>query len=158
MAITLTPQQLTDVTRDTTFSQTISATGNMSETIDSISISGTNIDPGITLTGATISGQYISQFNDDVYYVTKGSSDLLETPTVVTGTGNVPVNKDLIKFDTDATNFITKTYSVTVTYTEAAPPIGDGSTGSETLSITQQVDNDTDGYVTWLTTYLDENV
>lgn len=116
MSITLSTQQLTAVTRDTSFSQTISATGDAGEAINSISISGTNVDAGITLNGATISGQYINQFTDDVYYVTKGSSDLLETPTVVTGTANVPVNKDLIKFDADSTNFITKTYSVLVGY------------------------------------------
>ena len=72
MAITLSPQQLTTVTRDTSFSETISATGDDGEEINSISISGTNIDAGITLNGATISGQYINQFTDEIYYITKG--------------------------------------------------------------------------------------
>lgn len=74
MAITLSTQQLTTVARDTSFSETISANGDDGETINSISISGTNIDAGITLNGATISGQYINQFNDEIYYITKGRS------------------------------------------------------------------------------------
>lgn len=146
MAIVL--STLSDVTRDTTFTQTISATGDgalIAETINSVVISGTNVDSGITINGATISGQYNAAFNEQVHYVTKGSSDLLETPTIVSGTGNVPPNKDIIKFVTDNSSFKTKSYTVTVTY---------NTNQTETFTVSQKVNNDMDGFVSWLTGYL----
>jgi hypothetical protein len=146
MAIVL--STLSDVTRDTTFTQTISATGDgvpIAETINSVVISGTGVDSGITINGATISGQYNAAFNEQVHYVTKGSSDLLETPTIVSGTGNVPPNKDIIKFVTDNSSFKTKSYTVTVTY---------NTNQTETFTVSQKVNNDMNGFVRWLTGYL----
>jgi hypothetical protein len=148
MAITLSPLPatgLTAVTRDTNFTQTVTATGGLGETVNSVVISGTGVDSGITLNGATISGQYNAAFNEQVYYVTKGSSDLLETPTIVNGTGNVPPNKDIIKFVTDNSAFKTKSYTVTVTY---------NTSQTQTFTLTQQVNNDMNGFVSWLTGYL----
>ena len=133
------------IVRDTQFSQTIAAVGDLGEVINSVVVSGTNIDSGITISGDVISGKYVEAFNDKVHYVSKGSSDLLETPEVVVGAGNVPPNKDIIKFETDSTSFVTKTYTATVTYNTST---------TQSFTFTHQVNNDFDGLITFLTNYL----
>lgn len=117
MAITIPqPQSAREFARNKKFRQTISPTCTEGEVIESISINGNNVDLGVICSEAVIEGEYTSQFNEEVHYVSKGSSDLLETPTVVTGIENVPPNKDIIKFTTDTTISVEKTYEVIVTY------------------------------------------
>jgi hypothetical protein len=144
MAITISPEEST-VNRDTDFSLTISASGDSEELIESVAISKNFDDDEVIIEGATASGQHTTAFEDVLKYVSKGSSDKIESPTTVIGTGNIPPNQDLFSFICDTASEIERTYNVTVTH-------DGGSTSSFTHTVT--VNNNLDGYVTWITNYV----
>ena len=84
-------------------------------------------------TTVTISGQHRTGFGaDSVKYVEKGSSDLLQTPTIIYDIGSTPPNKDVFEVNQDTTPGITRTYTVTVTHT----------LGSSVFNFSQFVRND----------------
>lgn len=143
MAITISPEEST-VNRDSDFSLTISASGDAEELIESVTVSKNFDDDVVTIDGATVSGQHTTAFEDVLKYVSKGSSDKIESPTTVIGTGNMPENKDLFSFICDTAKSITRTYSVTVVHDQ----------GTDVLTHTVTVNNDLDGYVTWITNYV----
>lgn len=86
----------------------------------------------------TISGIHKTAFSaDEIRYVEKGSSDLLQTPTILYNISDVPPNKDLYYMDQDPADFVVRTYTVDVVSTLS----------SATLIFTQTVINDvTVGY------------
>ena len=59
---------------------------------------------------------YYSGFSDNAVYVSKGSSNKKETPTVVNSLDALPPNKDLYEFNQDSTASITVTYTIDVEY------------------------------------------
>jgi hypothetical protein len=144
MAIQITPTVLPAAKRDTDVSYDISITPTAGEEIYSITITKNFDDHGIDTFGSSIYGRYVNQFRDSITYVSKGSSDLLEDPETVIGTGNMPFGKDVIGFVCDTTKESNVTYTVTVTH----------DSGTETATITQKVNNDFDGYIKWLKDYL----
>ena len=84
-------------------------------------------------TSVTIYGEHHTGFpGDTVKYVEKGSSDLLQTPTIIYNIGDTPPNKDVYEVNQDPTPGITRTYTVTVNYT----------TGSTKFDFSQYVRND----------------
>lgn len=82
-------------------------------------------DVGITITttdsSITISGSYEEQFNDRGEYVSKGSSNKIEEPTVFTNIIDLPPNQDLYEYIQDPKPQEIITYSVTITYNQVAP-------------------------------------
>lgn len=84
-------------------------------------------------TSVTISGQHRTGFPSDVVkYVEKGSSDKLQTPTIIYDIGSTPKNKDVYEVNQDPTPGITRTYTVTVNHT----------LGSDQFNFSQYVRND----------------
>lgn len=134
--------ELTSVIRSGTFSQTISFTGDASETISSANgvknFTDANVFVSNSTSSVTISGNHTTAFTqDEIKYVDKGSSDLLQTPTVITRFDQVPLNKDLFQVNQDPSSGITRTYTVVVTH----------SLGVNTFTFSQVVNNDvTTGY------------
>jgi len=120
--ITLSPTTLPDVMRNTSFSTVITITPEAGETINTISVTPSAVDNHITITTSTVdstvtlSGMYFSGFNDNAKYVSKGSSDRLETPTIVNSLDALPPNKDLFEFNQDGAASITIDYLISVKY------------------------------------------
>ena len=136
MTVTVSPLTLPTVERFQTFSTTISVSVDVG-TITSVEFDKDFIDPEITVSNSTstltVSGKHTTAFDgDEIIYVEKGSSDKLQTPSVVTSLANVPANKDLISVSQDPSEIKTRTYTANVNHTG----------GSETFTITQIVDND----------------
>lgn len=126
--------QIADTTRATrTVNATITAVSDdISETIETVSATLEQSEPGVTITNGvssvSITGKYIDPFDDVFTYVEKGSSDLIETPKVVVSVRNMPPNKEFYNLDQDTraesirnytvrikTNMSTYTFSVTHT-------------------------------------------
>jgi len=118
--ITLDPITLSSVIRNTAMSKTITVTPEEGETINTISVTSSIPDTHITITTLddtiTISGMYYSGFNDVSKYVSKGSSNILEAPTIVNSIDALPPNKDLYEFNQDGVASITVTYTIDVKY------------------------------------------
>lgn len=134
---------LPEVDRYQYFSTTISfSSSDANVSITSAKCVKNFVDANVVVSNGTssvtISGAHWTGFNsDEVKYVEKGSSDLLQTPTVLNSIGNTPPNKDVYEVNQDPTEGITRTYTVTVTYTG----------GSSNFNYSQYVRNDvTVGY------------
>lgn len=116
----LSPTTLSSVTRNTAMTKTITITPEEGETINSVSVTSSLPDTHITITAVddtiTISGMYYSGFNDTSIYVSKGSSNKLETPTVVNNLDALPPNKDLYEFNQDGRGSISVIYTINVKY------------------------------------------
>ncbi len=117
--------ELSSVIRNTTFSAltnsvVLDPTAGVVETVSAVTITADISDSGITLatslSAVTVSGSYLGLFNDYGEYVSKGSSDLIETPTEFTNIDNLPPSKDFYLFEQDTADSKTVTYTVTVTY------------------------------------------
>ncbi len=150
MPITITPTTTPDVDRDVNFSISISATGSP-EVIESVTVTASTADSGVTITNgttsSTISGAYTDLFTDSITYITKGSSDLIETPTTVIGTGNVPEGKTVINLVNDRTARKTITYNISVV----------SDTGTNSFTLDQDITNDGEAAANWLTSYIERN-
>lgn len=117
--------KLPDVIRNTDFgtlSNNIIVTddGSIIETVTNVDVIVDKQDSGITLSNTlssiTISGSYEDQFNDEGEYVSKGSSNLIEDPTIFQSISDLPPNQDLYQFEQDPKNKETITYNVSITY------------------------------------------
>lgn len=94
---------------------------------------------------ATISGQYGSEvFNHYVHYVSSGSSDKLEIPTIVL-MQDVPNYKEVFKIDADIIPSILVTITATATF-------DDSSTGIATYIY--KINNTSSALSNWITDYL----
>lgn len=133
---------LTPVVRNENFSQTITFTADALEVISSANCVKNFVDSSITVANGVstvvISGEHTTAFlADEVKFVEKGSSDLLQEPSVLNNFADVPADKDLFEVNQDPSEGKTRTYTVTVTH----------SAGSNTFVFSQFVDNDvTVGY------------
>jgi hypothetical protein len=120
--ITLSPTTLSAIRRNTSFSTVITITPEEGETINTISVTPSVVDNHITITTSaedstvTLSGMYVSGFHDTAKYVSKGSSNRLEVPTVVTSLDLLPPHKDLFEFNQDGASSITIDYVISVKY------------------------------------------
>lgn len=140
MTITSTPAaQIPSVSRFDTFSTTISFTDTVTSTDPvtglpvtttgtilsancaknftdaDILISNGTIENSMTV---TISGIHKTAFlNDELRYVEKGSSDKLQTPTIVYNILDMPPNKDLYYLSQDDTYSVTRSYTIRVVST-----------------------------------------
>ena len=131
---TASPSVLSPVTVGETFTVTVTVVPGQYETVSSVtgSLSGTPLEPGITVTGGstsiTISGKHQNTFTDIFQYTEPGQSDLTVTPTTVTGRGNVPSDKNLFDLNQDKRKSEIRTYNLVVN-------------GNTTLTVTQEVLN-----------------
>jgi hypothetical protein len=136
-----------------TVNATITALGDEMESNIIVSASSTGIsEPGITVTSgpilATIIGKYVDPFLDTFKYVSKGSSDKIESPTIIVGVQNMPSKKELYDLNQDTRQFETKTYQITVNYDdEFLVP------GTETFTVTQKILNDLESIRSFIDTY-----
>ena len=125
MAISLSLATLPATSRTSrSVSSSVVATAD-SETISSISgvLLGVSEQVNIVATAddtLSISGTYADPFDDKFTFISKGSSDKKETPSIISGVSNVPANKDLFKVEQDTTEKRTKTYLITQIYTNTA--------------------------------------
>lgn len=119
-----------------------------SETISSISgvLLGVSEQVNIVATAddtLSISGTYADPFDDKFTFISKGSSDKKETPSIISGVSNVPANKDLFKVEQDTTEKRTKTYLITVQH----------DTEQTTFEITHDIENEFAGIYSFMSNY-----
>jgi hypothetical protein len=130
---TASPSILPPVNLNDNFSVTVTIVPGALEIVSSVSgvLSGSPSEP-ITVssgtTSVTISGKHQNTFVDVFTYTEKGETDLTQTPTIVTGIGNVPDKKNLYDLKQDLRKSEIRTYTLTVN-------------GSQTLTVTQEVQN-----------------
>jgi hypothetical protein len=143
--------EISSVVRGKQFTRTISATPSVGETIVSVTATlndekeiGISITPGTSQ--VTISGKYLTGFTDSASYISKGSSDQLETPIVVSNLSDIPKGKELFKYEQDPISSITKDYTVIVSL--------QGGNSSE-YSLTHEVKNDISTGTNFVYTYFD---
>jgi hypothetical protein len=140
------PSILTPVVIGESFTVTINVEADMFETISSVSgsLSGSPLEPGITITSSTstvtISGKHEFTFTDTFKYTEPGESDLISTPTTVISRGNVPPNKNLFELSQDQRQSQTRTYNIIVN-------------GSSTLTVTQEVLNPLEAMRSFMANY-----
>lgn len=140
--------QIEDTTRAVrTVDATITASASDGEIINLVDCIG---EPGLTITpgttSVTIFGKFTDPFVDTFKYVSKGSSDIVEEPTIVVGVANVPRDKELYDLSQDRKLFELKTYTVIVTYDD---------TQTEQFIVTQKILNDLEGIRSFMDTYYD---
>ena len=96
----------------------ITASGDAGEVFESVTASLNINEPNIriipSVNSVAILGTYIDPFEDKFKYVNKGSSDKIETPTIVTGVANMPKNKEMYELQQDTRAESIKTYTVVV--------------------------------------------
>jgi hypothetical protein len=138
---------LNGVDRFSNFSETITFTANASENIFSSNCTKNFVDSNVIVTNGvssiTISGYHNTAFSIgevfyEIKYVEKGSSDLLETPTVLTNNvrppfSDIPDNKDVISVGQDQTEPKIRTYYANVT----------SNVGVTSFTFFQRINNDT---------------
>jgi hypothetical protein len=148
MAVSLSLTTIPKTTRTSkSVSSTVVATGSP-EVISSISgiLLGQAEQVTIQSTGVdtlSIIGTYNDPFNDTFTYVSKGSSDKIESPSTISGVSNVPPKKDLFKIGQDTSAKQTKTYSITVKH----------DLGQDTFQITHDIENEWEGIRSFMTNY-----
>lgn len=131
--------KLSDVTRNTNFNTEtnliiLDDTVGVVETVKEVIVVPDKTDIGVnistSLSDISIGGIYLQQFSDYGEYVSQGSSDKLEDPTIFNDIGSLPPNKSFYMFEQDQTRSKTVTYTVTIKYdkettvanTPPAPP------------------------------------
>jgi hypothetical protein len=127
------PSILPPVNLNDNFSVTVTIVPGPLENVSSVSgvLSGSPselITVSSGTTSVTISGKHQNTFVDVLTYTEKGETDLTQTPTIVTGIGNVPDKKNLYDLKQDLRKSEIRTYILTVN-------------GSQTLTVTQEVRN-----------------
>lgn len=152
MAISYTPELLSPATRGVNFSMSISFSGDEDETVTSVvaTLEGEQDEIVITSSSSsfTVSGKYISGWQDVFTYVEAGESDKTDTPKSAINIANMPDQKNLYDLAQDQTESIIRTYNVTVEYDSL---VGPG--GSSTFSIPHQVNNNLDAMKIFMAEY-----
>ena len=123
--------------------------GDEDEVIESVTCTVSGSQPDIvistTLESVSITGTYLDPYEDVFTYVEKGSSNLLQTPSVVSGVANLPPQKDFFDLDQDTRNFVTVTYSVEVVH----------DLGTDNFELTQNIYNEWDAIYNVIDNYYD---
>ena len=144
------PNSLLDVSRDTDFSQTITASSNLGETIISVTATLDEEDSGIVITpgatSVTLSGKHTIGFSDFAKYITKGSSDKIEDPSEINKLSEIPENVDLFEYAPSPIGSLTKNINVLVTTT----------LGVFEYPLTQEVNNNVEEFTRYIHNYYSE--
>jgi len=154
MSVSISPdEELASVYPLTQFTRTVTATYTGDDEQNDITLVDAvlegnqdfiTITPGET--SVTISGQYADPFLNIFTYVTRGSSDLLETPVSVEGTENLPDAVDWYNLNQDQQLSVTRTFTIKVY-------LNDNETPAEEFEITQDVLNDYEFVRQFVTNY-----
>ena len=108
-----------------------------------VNVTGLTITPGTN--SVTITGTFDDPFSDIFTYVSKGSTNNVETPTVVIGVSNMVPNKEYYDLNQDTRAYVILTFNITV--------VTDVSTYNETATL--QVNNEWEGIRSFVDTYYD---
>lgn len=126
---------------------TITASGDAGEVFQSVTAVLDTNEPNVRIvpetSSVTIIGTYIDPFEDIFTYVNEGSSNKIETPTIVSGVANVPKNKELYDLDQDTRAESIRTYTVTVV----------SDLGTNTFIVTHRIYNEWEGIRSFMDTY-----
>ena len=112
--------EFTPVIRLNYFENQFDVTPTAGETILTVTcVDDAGIKNGIeiitTTSSVIIRGSYLDKnYLDTATFVSKGSSNLLEQPTTVTGISNIPQNKDMYEFNQDLSPDRQVYYTITV--------------------------------------------
>lgn len=126
------------------------STDDISETIDFVdAVLVGNAEPGLTITSGapsvSIVGTYVDPFVDIFTFVSKGSSDKIETPTNVISIQNVPANRDLFNLNQDLNQITTKIFTIEVTT----------NLTTAQFTVTQDITNELEPIRLFMDTYYD---
>ena len=129
---------------------TITAIGDAGEIFESVTASLQENEPGVSIVSridsVTIQGKYINDpFSDTFKYVSKGSSDKIESPTTVVGVANMPSKKELYELNQDTRENSIRTYNVTVV----------SDLGTDVFVVTHKIYNEWEGIRSFIDTYYD---
>jgi len=163
MAVTLTISpagddpltQIQSTPRSTrTINATIIPTGDAGEVINNVTAQLMSTGASVIITPGTTSvmivGKYSDPFKDSFQYVSKGSSNKIETSTTIVGVDNVPKNKELFNLNQDTKPIETFTYQIIVDYDdEFFVPT------KETYTVTHDIYNEWEGIRSFMDTYYD---
>lgn len=163
MAVTLTISpagndpltQIQSTPRSTrTVNAMITPTGDAGEIITNVTAQLISTGASVIITPGTTSvmivGKYSDPFKDSFQYVSKGSSNKIETPTTIVGVDNVPPNKELFDLDQDTRAIETITYQIKVSYDdEFFVP------ANATFTVTHDIYNEWEGIRSFMDTYYD---
>ena len=118
MSVSFSPDPVPPATRGKDFSQSVSVTAPGSITSLSASLLGDAEPITVSTSGSTISlsGKYLSGWQDIFTYVDAYQSDKTDTPKTAINIPNMPPDKNLYDLAQDQTHFIYRQYAVTVTY------------------------------------------
>jgi hypothetical protein len=130
----------------------ITPVGDDGETMNVVSAVLLSIGGKVVITSGissvSIVGTYDDPFLDTFQFVSKGSSNKIETPTTVVGISNVPLKKELFDLSQDVRQKETINYEVTVEYEDQffVPSI-------ETFTVTHDIVNEYEGIRSFIDTY-----
>jgi hypothetical protein len=129
-----------------TINATVIAEGDAGESITNVTSTthtGITVTPGTD--SCTLVGTYEDSYTDTFTYVEREKSDLNSTPVTIVGLANLPSGKTYYNLSQDTRNYVTKSYTVSVTY--------DG--GTENFTVTQDIYNTWDAIKDAVTSYYD---
>lgn len=106
------------------------------------------IDITVSVPTINFDGTYFSGWDDVFTYVPPGESDKTVDPVSVNLT-NLPDGQDLYDLDQDQKHFVSRDYSVTVTYTTDST----GAESTETVTLTHEVFNDLEAIRSFMANY-----
>ena len=151
MSVTLNPENPSPAIRNTDFNFTVNVSAPGDITSIDVVLTGEPepINISIASSSFTVSGQYLTGFTDTLTYVSEGSSDLIEDPTSVVGIENMPADKALFDLDQDRKQSLTRSYTVTVKYTDDETM----STATSQSTLNHVVLNDLEGIRSFMANY-----
>ena len=159
MAISLSTTELDDKTRpEYAISDSISASGSLSESITNVTATynAPPAEPNLVITPGTTTvtfgGSVADPFSDTFKYVDAGRTDLEDTPTTHTGVDTMPQEKIMYDLNQDMTPFVTRTFTVVVTYDET-PPNGSATGLTYTEDVTLKIYNSWEGIRSFVANY-----
>ena len=141
MSITYSPDPITPATRGQPFSTTVIfsyLTGSITSVISTLDDVGDEIVIINSSTSFTISGRYLSGWQDEFYYVDAGESINTAPTEIAINIANMPSDKNLFKLKQDMQATVTKTYSVVINWTDDELL----SSGTSTIIVPHVVVND----------------
>jgi hypothetical protein len=140
MSITYSPDPVTPATRGQTFSTTVTfsyLTGTITSVVATLDSAGDEITIVNSSSSFTISGRYLSGWQDEFYYVAAGESINTAPTETAINIANMPANKNLFELKQDLQATVTKTYSVEVSWTDELL-----ASGTTTVTVPHDVVND----------------
>lgn len=141
MSITYSPDPVTPATRGQTFSITVTfsySSGSITSVVATLDSDGDEITIIDSSNSFTISGRYLSGWQDEFYYVAAGESINTAPTEIAINIANMPADKNLFELKQDMQVAVIKTYSVAISWIDNELL----SSGTSTLTVPHTVVND----------------